>query len=231
MGILMSQSQFQKVVEGTGGAVVMGAHILLPFLHGWRVRWGATDEELARAWLGDELVPRPRGGFTHAITIRTPLSQVYPWMAQIGQNKGGFYSYEFLENLIGCNIHNADRLIPGCQEVKAGDTLWMHPKAGVPIELVEPGRGFVMHGALDTTTGAPVIPGEAMPASFVNVSWLFYLYDLGGGRTRFISRWRLDYPPGFKNELMNGRWLLEPVASVMGIKMMKGLRQRAESAR
>jgi hypothetical protein len=227
----MPQLQYQKVLEGIGGAAVMGAHILLPFLHAWRVHWGTTRQEMGRAWLGDELVPHPRGGFTHAITIHAPVSQVYPWVAQIGQDKGGFYSYEFLENLIGCNIHNADRLLPGCQEVKPGDILWLHPKAGVPIEQVEEGRGFVMHGLLNTANGEPVPPGAPVPAGFVNVSWLFYLYEIAGGRsTRFISRWRLDYPPGFKNELINGRWLLEPVASVMDFKMLKGVRQRAESA-
>jgi len=227
----MGESQLQKVFDGIGGAALMGAHILLPFLHGWRVRWGATDAELARTWLGDELVPHPRGGFTHAITIFAPLSQVYPWMAQIGRNKGGFYSYEFLENLVGCDIHNADRLLPGCEEVKVGDLLWLHPQAGVPIELVESGHGYVMHGLLNTATGEPVSAAVPSPASFINVSWLFYAYDSGGNFTRFISRWREDYPPGFKSELMFGRWLLEPVASVMDFKMLKGVRQRAETTR
>jgi hypothetical protein len=227
----MSQSQFQKVLDGIGGAALMGVHILLPFLHAWRVRWGATDQELARAWLGDELVPHPRGGFTHAITIHAPISQVYPWIAQIGQDKGGFYSYEFLENLIGCNIHNADRLLPERQEVKTGDILWMHPKAGVPIELVEANRGFVMHGMLNTATGETIPSGAVIPANFVNVSWLFYVYEIEGDCSRFVTRWRLDYPPGFKNELMNGRWGLEPIASVMDFKLMKGVRQRAQAAR
>jgi hypothetical protein len=227
----MPQSSFQKILDGIGGAALMGVHILLPFLHAWRVRWGATDEELARAWLGDELVPPPRGGFTHAITIHAPVSQVYHWIAQIGQNKGGFYSYEFLENLIGCNIHNADRLEPEWQVVKTGDLLWMHPQAGVPIELVDTGHGFVIHGLLNTATGETVSSGASMPASFIHVSWLFYVYDAGEKSTRFVSRWRLDYPPGFKNEMMNGRWLLEPVASVMDFKMLKGVRQRAETVR
>ena len=227
----MPEPQFRKVLEGIGGAAFMGLHILLPFLHAWRVRWGATDDELARAWLGDELVPHPRSGFTHAITIQAPVSQVYPWVAQVGQNKGGFYSYEFLENLIGCNIHNADRLEAEWQVVKIGDLLWMHPKAGLPIELVDIGHGFVMHGLLNPATGELISSGSCMPAGFINASWLFYVSDARGNRSRFVSRWRLDYPPGFKNELMNGRWLLEPIASIMDLKMLKGVRQRAEAAR
>jgi len=209
----------------------MGVHILLPFLHAGRVRWGASDEECSRTWLGDELVPHPRGGFTHAITIHAPVSRVYPWVAQVGQNKGGFYSYEFLENLVGCNIHNADHLLAESQVVKPGDMLWLHPKAGVPIEQVETGHGFVMHGLLDTATGEEISSSASLPASFINVSWLFYVYDKGAGASRFVSRWRVDYPPGFKNEMMFGRWVLEPVASVMDFKMLKGVRQRAESHR
>jgi hypothetical protein len=227
----MSQSQFQKVLDGIGGAALMGVHILLPFLHTRRVRWGATDEEMGRAWLGDDFVQHPRGGFIHAITIQAPVSQVYPWIAQVGRDKGGFYSYEFLENLVGCKIHNADCLLAECQPPKPGDLLWLHPQAGVPVELVEPGRGFVMHGLLNTSTSEPIPSGAAMPASFVNVSWLFYVYDIEGGASRFVSRWRLDYPPGFRNELMFGRWFLEPVANVMDFKMLKGVRQHAESAR
>jgi hypothetical protein len=226
----MPQSQFQKFLDGIGGAALMGVHILLPFLHNWRVRWGATDAEMGRAWLGDDLVQHPSGGFTHAITIHAPVSVVYPWVAQVGRDKGGFYSYEFLENLVGCKIHNADCLLAESQAVKPGDILWLHPQAGVPIELVESGHGFVMHGLLNMATGEPVLPGAAMPASFVNVSWLFYVYDVGEGASRFVSRWRVDYPPSVRNEIVFGRWLLEPVASVMDFKMLKGVRQRAESA-
>ena len=215
----MSESQFYKIVSGLGGAALMGVHLILPFLHGCRARWGATDEELTRPWPGDEFVPVPRGGFTHAITIHAPASQVWPWVAQIGQDKGGFYSYEFLENLAGCNIHNADRLVPAWQQVKVGDLLRLHPAAGVPIEQVEPGQSFVMHGLINTRTGAGAAGGASLPPDFVNVSWLFYVYDIPGDR-RFISRWRVDYAPGFKNELMYGSYSLEPVAAVMDFKML-----------
>ena len=216
------------MVSGLGGAALMGVHLILPFMHGYRARWGATDEELARPWPGDEFVPVARGGFTHAITIHAPARQVWPWVAQIGQDKGGFYSYEFLENLVGCNIHNADRLVPAWQQVKVGDLLRLHPAAGVPIELVEPGQSFVMHGLINTRTGAGAAGGASLTQDFVNVSWLFYVYDIQGG-SRFISRWRVDHAPGFKNELMYGSYSLEPVAAVMDFKMLKGVKLRAET--
>ena len=225
----MPESQFQKIVSGLGGAALMGVHLILPFLHGYRSSWGATDEELARPWPGDEFVPVPRGGFTHGITIRALASRVWPWVAQIGQGKGGFYSYEFLENLAGCEIHNADRLVPEWQDVKVGDLLRLHPAAAVPVELVEPGRCFVMHGVINTTTGEGAAGGATPSQDFVNVSWLFYVEDVPGS-SRFISRWRVDYEPGFKNEVMYGRYGLEPIAAVMDFKMLKGVKQRAERA-
>jgi len=224
----MPQTQFQKAIIGLGGAALMGAHLIFPFLHGYRTRWGSTVDELKRSWMGDEFVPTPRGGFTHAITIHASASQVWPWVAQIGQDKGGFYSYEFLENLVGCDIHNADRLVPEWQSVKIGDTLRLHPMAGIPIQLVEPRHGFVMNGVLNTKTGDSVEAGAPLPADFAKVSWLFYVNDIDGGASRFISRWRVDYPPCLKNEIMLGRYGLEPIAAVMGIKMMKGIKYRAE---
>jgi hypothetical protein len=115
----MPESPLQKFLSGIGGAALMGVHLVMPFLHGYllycegyHMCWGVTGEELGSTWLGDALVPPPRGGLTHGITIRALASRVWPWVAQIGQGKGGFYSYEFLEDLVGCEIHNADRLVP-----------------------------------------------------------------------------------------------------------------------
>jgi hypothetical protein len=121
--------------------------------------------------------------------------------------------------------------------VKVGDLLYLHPDVGVPIELVELGHGFVMHELLNTKTGESLAGRASLPADFVNMSWLFYVYDIEGGCSRFISRWRVDYPPSLKNEIMNGRYGLEPIATVtlavqrvMDFKMLKGVKQRAEHA-
>jgi hypothetical protein len=119
-------------------------------------------------------------------------------------------------------------LVPAWQQVKVGDLLRLHPAAGVPIELVEPGQGFVMHGVINTKTGAGAAGGTAPTQDFVNVSWLFYVVNIQGG-SRFISRWRVDYAPGFKNEIMYGCYGLEPIAAVMDFKMLKGVKQRAEA--
>ncbi len=228
----MKKGEVQQIIEGVEGAFLMGVHILFPlFLHHGRVRWGATVEELSRTWLGDELIEHPRAGFTHGITIAAPSSRVWQWVAQIGQDKAGFYSYEFLENLVGCQIHNAERLYPEWSRVRVGDVLRFHPKATpAPVIAVEEGHGFLIGGFINLETGEGLDFHAALPAKYVKITWLFYTYDVGEGQSRFISRWRTDFSPGFINELAFGRYLLEPIAAVMDQKMCRGIKQRAENA-
>src|SRR6202051_3997020 len=82
------------------------------------LRWGATDEEIAAAQPGDELIGDAKVTATRAITIRRSPDVVWPWVAQLGQGRGGFYSYDFLENLVGCDIHSADRVVSEWQQVQ-----------------------------------------------------------------------------------------------------------------
>lgn len=194
----MNETLIQKVFSSLGGAVQMGVHILLPFLHAGRVRWGATDEELQRTWPGDDMVPDPCAGFMQGITIHAPASKVYPWIAQIGQNKAGFYSYEILENIVGCQMHNTYRLVPEWQKLEVGSQLQMHPMGGIPITAVYPEQGYLTGGMLDADKGASLEPGAPLPEHIITISWLFYVYDISNGDSRFISRWRVKYPPSFK---------------------------------
>jgi hypothetical protein len=98
---------------GAGVTVIGGAAAAYVFLARSRqLRWGAADEEADGPLPGDELIAHPDLTATRAIAVRRPASQVWPWIAQLGQGRGGFYSYDFLENLAGCDIHSADRIIP-----------------------------------------------------------------------------------------------------------------------
>jgi DNA-binding NarL/FixJ family response regulator len=112
----------------------------------WHRRWGATDDELLMALPGDELVPEPGYQHTRAVTIQAPAGAVWPWLAQIGQGRGGFYSYDWLENLAGCDIHSADRVHPEWQDVKPGDALAIMRGWGTKLAAVEPGRALVIQG-------------------------------------------------------------------------------------
>ena len=125
--------------------------VLLPWVYAlavrpWHLRWGATDEEVGKPLPGDELVPNPAIESTRAITVNAPVEEVWPWLAQIGQDRGGFYSYEWLENLAGCRMRNADSVHPEWQHREVGERVSLHPAFGLTVASFEPGRAIVLEG-------------------------------------------------------------------------------------
>jgi hypothetical protein len=195
----------------------------------WYLRWGATSREVRRTMPGDGLVPRPRQTYTRAITILAAASDVWPWLAQMGQGRGGLYSYDRLENLFGLGIRSADRIVPELQRLAVGDMIRLAPEPGpaFTIQAVEPGRVLVLLARNDLRTGEPFELGAALPSKYVNMSWVFVLEAHADEFTRVIVRQRLDYDPSFSSRLV---WhLMEPINFIMERKMLLTLRQRAES--
>jgi len=112
---------------------------------------GASDEELGTALPGDELVPHADLTATRAVTVDAGADGVWPWIAQLGQGRGGFYSYDFLENLVGLDIHSGDRIVPEWQGIDVGDEVKFHPEGGMTAAVVEPGRALVLRGGMPGT--------------------------------------------------------------------------------
>jgi hypothetical protein len=110
-----------STMEAFQGALEIGVALVTPWLSSRRRRWGATSEEIERAHFGDDLIPDPKWTANHAISIDAAPEQVWPWIAQIGQGRGGCYSYEKLENLVGCQIENASRILEAHQHIQEGD--------------------------------------------------------------------------------------------------------------
>jgi hypothetical protein len=108
----------------------------------WHLRWGANPDELGRELPGDENLPEQGSEILRAVTIEAPPERVWPWLAQIGQDRAGFYSYEGLENLAGCEMRNADRVHPEWQHREVGETILLHPSGGLEVAVFEPGRAF-----------------------------------------------------------------------------------------
>jgi hypothetical protein len=185
-----------------------------------RLRWGATADEVAGSLPGDELIPNTKWTFTYGIAIEAPPSGIWPWLVQIGQGRGGFYSYQMLENLFGCRIRNAEEVVPKLQGLRIGDQIRLHPKApALKVAILEPSRALVLYGA----------PEEVKPgAAYALSTWQFVLVDRGDGITRLLVRGRNDYTPGLVNRVFFGRLPLEPIMFVMTRKMMLGLKARAE---
>ena len=95
----------------------------------WFRRWGATDEEVSASLPVDELVVPGTPTMTRAITVHAPIEGVWPWLVQIGQDRAGFYSYTWLENLVGAGMHNARSVHPEWQELQRGDSVWLASQA------------------------------------------------------------------------------------------------------
>ncbi len=205
-------SRLRDMREGIGGAVLIMVAVTTPFLRSWS-RWGATAAEVNRVLPGDELVTHPKGGFTQAISISRPREKVWPWVAQIGQGRGGFYSYDFLENLIGCRIHSADEVVPAFQHDEKSEGLRLHPDVlPVPFAAADPGRTLLFGGRWF----------EDEP-----VSWVLTLDDVGENACRLVSRWVSDFKPGLGNTLRY-KAFIGPISVVMGRKMLLGIKKRAE---
>ncbi len=219
----------KEILESIGAAfMIFGTIVLRPFLRLRYCRWGAKDDEVKRALPGDERMPHPMTEKLQAITISAPAHDVWPWIAQIGQERGGLYSYELLENMIGCKMRSADRIVPEW-ELKVGDNVRFGPK-GYPVQkvlAVDPNRMLFMAGA-DPKTEQPFDPTAPTPAAYVNSTWTFHLDQLPDGKTRLLSRERLDYAPDtFGNKLI-WRIMTDPMAFVMTRKMLLTIRERVE---
>jgi hypothetical protein len=216
-------STFKRVwqlVNLVGGFTTLYLMVIRP----WHLKWGATREEVDRVLPGDDLIPNAKINATHAITIDAPIDRVWPWLAQIGQGRGGFYSYEAIENALGLNIHNADQILPEFQHPQVGEKLPFAEGFAVPYAIVDAPHALVIHG--DTRTAGMDAP-PMRPGDYMAVQWGWYLEPIDDHTTRFIERWRADYGPGRLNTLMY-RLFMEPGAFIMERKMLLSIKERAE---
>jgi hypothetical protein len=176
-------------------------------------QWGATDQEHQATWPGDRLLARPGFVWTNAITIQRPATQVWPWLLQLGQGRGGLYSYDWLENLVGCDIHSADRVLPQFQQpLQVGDRVIRMARYAPPnpVALFEPGRALVLGGVNDAD--ADLAAGR--PSS----TWAFIVHPVDQHTTRLLIRSR--------GSPRMGR-IQGPIQFVMQRKAMVGIKQRA----
>jgi hypothetical protein len=190
----------------------------------WFLRWGATDEELRRSLPGDELEPQPRFLSTRAITIEAPPEEVWPWLAQMGYGRGGFYSYDRLENiftrLAGMRSHyrSAESILPQFQTIEEGDFIPAAPQD-------------YMGGRLAGKMGwrvVQVLQGQATVVEnwgLVLEKWgTFFLEPIDEGRTRLIVRTRGRRT--LSALISNGVWELPHFIMERG--MLRGIKRRAE---
>jgi len=193
--------------------------------------WGATGDEAGRALPGDDLVPEPDVTLTRAITIRTPPERVFPWLAQLGQGRGGFYSYDWLENRAGLDIRSADHIVPGLQVLEPGDRIAVAP--GPPFygflvaDVAAPVR-LVLRMTIHPFTGVQIRPEASARGWSLDATWAFTLTPVSGSSTRLVTRTRarLRLPVGLAQAYGAA---FRAVELVMERRMLLGIRERAEA--
>ncbi|HNS52131.1 MAG TPA: hypothetical protein PKO09_13230 [Anaerolineae bacterium] len=207
-----------KVVRLLTGTLLVVAIVVATFamLPRWTPTWGATDAEVARALPGDDLIARAPGDTTHGVTIDAPPEEVWPWIAQMGDVRGGFYSYTFIENLLQKTAaggeavyHNASRVLPHFQNPQPGDGLVLD---SLRVHAVEPGEWL--------------LAAQKSEEGDFNWVWLWHLEPVGASQARLLVRMAIRLPGVGDNPVVSK--VTDLGAFVMGRRMVHGLRLRAE---
>ncbi len=199
------------VIVGIVLGVIAGIAATYPRL--WRRRcltWGVSEQDAAAELPGDELLEGPDVVTTRGVEVDAAPDDIWPWLVQMGSGRAGAYTYDWLENLFGLDMHSADRIVPEFQDLKVGDRLPVGergPQLGV--EILDPGRALVVR------------------SDDGNWVWSFVLREHGEG-TQLISRNRIrlgDMPTPKRYAYLG---VMEPGSLLMERKMLLGIKSRAE---
>lgn len=205
-----------------GIALIVWHLIATPFVGRRRLRWGTVGTEAVDSLPGDEFVPAPKWSYTLGIAVGAAPEVVWPWIAQIGQGRGGFYTYQTLENIAGCKITNTTKVLPDHQHPAVGEDIYLHPTAPpMRIEIVDPPNALVLLGS------PAVVDSEK---SWGMSTWQFVLKPDRDSGSRLLTRGRYDYSSDWKSRLTYGRFPIEVISFVMSRKMMLEIKRLAERA-
>jgi proline iminopeptidase len=198
-----------------------------------RVRdWGFDPLEAELPMPGDDLISEPSATETRGITIDAPPAKVWPWLVQMGFERGGWYSYDALDT----RHPPADRILPEFQSLKAGDTVPYGPGSGFRVEAVDPERELVLYVDADLARRQAdqaivegILPADVSRASFpeFSASWVFYLKPIDDDKTRLIERFRARTPGAGPVKAVMGE-IMGTGLVLMGRKQMIGIKERVE---
>jgi len=181
-------------------------------LRRWMGRWGTTPSDLTRAMAGDGLIGDPTFAYTMAATVNARPEHIWPWLVQMGYQRGGLYSYDWLGRLFGfLDRPSATRILPEFQQLAVGDTIPLPRGQGYPVAAIEPGRSLVL---------------DVRDMWGFDWVWQFGLYPVDEEQTRLVSRSQVR--PQSAWAWLFSVLVLEPAAFLMTQRMLLGLKQRAE---
>jgi hypothetical protein len=214
-----------RFLAWVAGASVVALGLYFLLLWPWTSRWGATNDEVQQKLPGDELIPAPAFVTTKAITVHAQPGSIWPWLAQLGVDRGGMYSYLWVENwLLRLHVQNIDEIRPEWQSLQPGDFIRftpedfaLNPGPGLYLLQLEPNRSLVGCFGMEDTP----------PDCSASATWQFVLQPQEDGTTRLILRSR-SANPGSKIAVAGAK-----IASLfqfyMERKMLIGIKQRAET--
>ena len=192
--------------------------VYLLILWPWMRNWGATKAEIEATLPGDEIVPQANIRSTKGITIQAPPEAIYPWLLQLGVDRGGMYSYDLLENLFGLNVYTTDQIVPEYQDVQVGDFWRFTPEDYV----LNPGPGLYVQQLMENKAVLLCFGMEGKAEEPCIDSWQFVLQPQSDGSTRLLLRSNMAMKPELPIKLTYfAQFLMER-------KMLLTLRGRAE---
>jgi hypothetical protein len=180
----------------------------------WMSRWGTTASDLTRVMAGDGLLANPTYSGTMATIINATPEQIWPWLVQIGYQRGGLYSYDWLDRLFGyLDRPSATCILPEFQHLEVGERIPLGRGPSWPVAVVDANRALVLDmrnlGGFDWV-------------------WQFGLYPVDEKRTQLVSRSRVRTKSPWARL---ATCAIEPAGFLMTRRMLLGLKQRAEELR
>ncbi|HEX6221987.1 MAG TPA: hypothetical protein VF115_12905 [Acidimicrobiia bacterium] len=201
-----------RSIEWVGVAIALALALAgyVIFYRPRQLRWGATNEEVARPMPGDDIVAQPVFNATRAVTVDARPDEIWPWLVQIGFGRAGWYSYDILDNL---GRHSSEEILAEYQQLEPGDLIPLGPgeASGLYVKEIRPNESMVWWERKRQAT-----------------SWVWGLYPIDGEQTRLVTRVRNDYQKGLSNFIF-GLLLIEPADFPMMRKCMLGIKRRAEA--
>jgi hypothetical protein len=178
----------------------------------WMGRWGAAASDLSRAMAGDPLIAQPTYSGTMAVSVDARPEHVWPWLVQMGYQRGGLYSYDWLDRLFGyLDRPSATRILPEFQHLAVGDHIPLGRGPSWPVAVIEPQHALVL---------------DMRNMGGIDWVWQFGLYAVDGKRTQLVSRSRVRARTVWARLLT---FAIEPFGFVMTRRMLLGLKRRAEA--
>jgi hypothetical protein len=211
-----------RVGAAVAAATTMYAAVVRPRL----LRWGATDAELEASYPGKDLIPDGARSATMAVTINAPTERVWSWLVQMGTERGGWYSWDRLDNF---GRRSADRIHPEWQQVRVGDRLAARPDGSQwwEVAALDPRRFLGLRMSLDLR-GRPFDPAGQRPRHFTDSIWGFLLEELPDDRTRLVVSGYWTLRPRWLQPVLSFA-LLEPSHWVMQTRQFTNLKRRTET--